>query len=365
MKALVEELYEARLIKALYCTSTFALGINMPARSVVFDGWKKFDGRGFNPLTTRQFMQKAGRAGRRGMDDAGHVVLRMDLAEYGEASPHIQRFLEGRYEPVRSSFNLGFNSIVNLIDQHTPEQVRALVERSFLAWHLSHRADERRARAEELGDQSTRRARAEAARLLTRANRDNNRCWSDFQQKVEFLQDIGYLDESCGFSAGAKVLRHLQIAELFVAELVLSGLLEDLDGPTLFGVACATTNELPRSSKRLWRPDGRDRPLVAKIKRIRFSGLVTHAEELSGAQYSWDADLIHLGRRWASGDPLSAIVEQVSSTTDLSGDLITGFRRAKDLLGQLRMVYSDMPDRRRLIRDVIRRVTRDEVEVVG
>jgi superfamily II RNA helicase len=365
LKALVEELYEQRLIKALYCTSTFALGINMPARCVVFDGWKKYDGRGFAALTTRQFMQKAGRAGRRGKDDVGHVVLRMDLEEYEEAAPHVQRFLQGKYEPVRSSFNLGFNSIINLIDQHRPEHIRALVERSFLAWHLSHRADERRARAEQLGDGGTKRARAEAARLRRGADRDQDQCWSEFQRKVNFLQDVGYLDTEWGFASGARVLRHLQIAEVFVTELVLSGLLEPLDGPTLFGVACAVTNELPRSSRRLWRPDPRDRGLLARLKQVRFSGIVVDAEEISGTQYSWDSDLLHLGRRWAAGDPLADLVAQITSRTDLSGDLITGFRRAKDLLGQLRMVYADDPSHAAAIKQLIRTVTRDEVEVVG
>ncbi len=365
LKALVEELYEAKLIKALYCTSTFALGINMPARCVVFDGYKMFDGRSFAPLSTRQFMQKAGRAGRRGMDETGHVVMRMDLEEYAEAAPHVRRFLEGRYEPVRSSFNLGFNSIVNLMVQHRPEYIRALVERSFLAWHLSHRADERRARAEELRDEGGRRARAEAARLRKGAARDADRCWNEFQRKVMFLQDIGYLDVDWELAAGASVLQHVQIAEILVTELVLSGLLEDLDGPTLFGVACAVTNELPRSAKRLWRPDGRDRGLLAKLKRIRYSNIVIDAEEITGVQYSWGPDLLHLGRCWAAGDALVDLVDQIESRTDLSGDLITGFRRAKDLLGQLRMVYANDPERAELIHATVRAVTRDEVEVVG
>jgi hypothetical protein len=89
------------------------------------------------------------------------------------------------------------------------------------------------------------------------------------------------------------------------------------------------------------------------------------AEEISGTQYSWDSDLLHLGRRWAAGDPLADLVAQITSRTDLSGDLITGFRRAKDLLGQLRMVYADDPSHAAAIKQLIRTVTRDEVEVVG
>jgi superfamily II RNA helicase len=71
LKAFVEELYEQRMIKVLYCTSTFALGINMPARTVCFQALRKYNGSTVLPLTVRQFMQKAGRAGRRGIDDVG------------------------------------------------------------------------------------------------------------------------------------------------------------------------------------------------------------------------------------------------------------------------------------------------------
>src|SRR5262249_38961226 len=102
LKALVEELYESHLIEILYCTSTFALGINMPARSVVFDGLFKYDGQGTRPLRIREFMQKAGRAGRRGLDHTGHVAIRTDVEEYEAIKPLVQRYLSGVSEPVRS-----------------------------------------------------------------------------------------------------------------------------------------------------------------------------------------------------------------------------------------------------------------------
>ncbi|MEC8276222.1 MAG: DEAD/DEAH box helicase, partial [Myxococcota bacterium] len=106
LKGLVEQLYEAKLIKVLYCTGTFALGINMPARAAVFDSLKRYDGYGLIPLPTREFMQMAGRAGRRGLDSEGTVVMRMDLGDFGEFDPQIKGYLEADYEPVHSRFSL-------------------------------------------------------------------------------------------------------------------------------------------------------------------------------------------------------------------------------------------------------------------
>ncbi len=366
LKALVEELYEEKLIKVLYCTSTFALGINMPARTVVFDGLKKFDGRAMTPLRTRQFMQKAGRAGRRGMDVEGHVIIRLDLSEFSEYKPLLARYARGETEPVRSSFSLSWNSVVNLLESHDAARIRMIVDKSFLNWHLARQAERHLARADDLSSpDSPRRSKKEAHRLRRRAARAEDRCWLEFQEKVAYLQGIGYLQEDPRqFNAGATVLRHLQISEMLVCELVLHGILEDLEPPQLFGVLCAVTNELPRKVQANFRPRGDDRALARQIKQIRHSDLILDAEEMTGLQYDFDPDLISLGRAWASGDSLQDILLMIYSETDVSGDLITGFRRAKDLAGQLRDVYRDIPERKEMLEALIRTVRRDEVEVV-
>jgi superfamily II RNA helicase len=365
LKALVEELYEERLIKVLYCTSTFALGINMPARTVVFDGLKKYDGRTMMPLRTRQFMQKAGRAGRRGMDIEGHVVIRMDFSEFAEYKPLLARYAKGQTEPVRSSFSLSWNSIVNLLESHNPERIRRIVDKSFLNWHLSKQAERHLARADDLSSDSTRRGKKEVHRLRRRAARAEDRCWLEFEEKVSYLQGIGYLGEDPSrFNAGANALKHIQISEMFVCELVLQGVLEDLEPAQLFGVLCSVTNELPRKVQTNFRSCGDDRAVARQIKQIRHSDLVLDAEEMTGIQYDFDPNLITIGRAWADGDSLQDILMMIHSETDVSGDLITGFRRAKDLAGQLRDVYRDLPDRKEMLEDLIRRVRRDEVEVV-
>ncbi len=92
-KEIVERLFTAGLIKLLFCTETFAIGINMPARSVIFDELEKFDGVDFNYLMTREYNQMAGRAGRRGMDEVGYVYSQ--IVPEATDPVHLERLLYG------------------------------------------------------------------------------------------------------------------------------------------------------------------------------------------------------------------------------------------------------------------------------
>lgn len=366
LKTLVETLYEQRLIRVLYCTSTFALGINMPARTVVFDGLFKYNGQTVAPLSTRQIMQKAGRAGRRGMDETGHVVIRMDPDNYGELKPLLERYEKGAYEPVKSGFNLSWNSVVNLLDRQTLEQIREITDKSFLSWHLRRQAERHLRRAEHLESEGADRSSAkQAKRLRQRAGRSDNRVWHEFELKVRYLQNIGYLDEDNGFNAGAKLLQHLQISEIMVTELLLNGYLEDLDLETLFGVMCGLTNDLPRGVRRNYKIGREDRGLIREIQDVRWSEPVVGAEELGGQPAVWCGDLIPIGRAWAQGKSLVEIELMLNSLTDYTGSLVAGFRRAKDLLTQVRDAVAQDKDRADTLSRLAKRVSRDEVMVIG
>jgi superfamily II RNA helicase len=370
LKTLVEELYEQRLIKVLFCTSTFALGINMPARSVVFHGLHKFDGESVKPLPTRGFMQKAGRAGRRGLDEHGHVVIRVDADDADEARPLLKRYRSGRYEPVRSRFSLSWNSIVALLERHDLDHIREVVDKSFLAWHRRHKAAEQVVTADELestdnGRKPSKRDLKEARRLRRRAEEAEDACWEEFLRKRDFLVEIGYLGPDHEFRAGARALRHLQIAELFVAELILDGVFHDLDNPTLFGLLCALTNDVPRAVTIDARLDRKDRELALRVNPIRMGAAVSGGERIARQPVTWSAELIPVGRAWADGWEFERVMTLVMSESDWSGALINGFRRAKDLLGQLRDVFEDDPTMNDRLRELHKAVARDEVQVVG
>jgi superfamily II RNA helicase len=111
-KEIVERLFTAGLIRLLFCTETFAIGINMPARSVIFDELEKFDGVDFNYLMTREYNQMAGRAGRRGMDETGYVYSQI-IPEATDPI-HLERLLKGSNERINSRFYASYSTILNL-----------------------------------------------------------------------------------------------------------------------------------------------------------------------------------------------------------------------------------------------------------
>ena len=315
LKALIEELYERKLIRVLYCTGTFALGINMPARTAVFDGMMRFNGKEMIPLPAREFMQMAGRAGRRGMDETGLVVLRCDIDDWPALRPQLQGYLRGNLEPVRSRFSLSFNSVVNLLERHEPERIRALVEKSFLAWNRAKKAeldaDHRDALRDRLSDQgweegrpppkSLKRELKRLRRIERRMQDGSNRTWNEFQDRVRFLRRWGYLTEDGGFGAGAMALRHIQISEVFVTEVFLEGVLDELEPEDLFGVLCGMCANLPRGASA---PAARGfRSLARRIDRIRMSEIVLQSEELTKQEVTWDGAMIPFGRWWAEGGP--------------------------------------------------------------
>jgi superfamily II RNA helicase len=115
-KEIVERLFTAGLIKLLFCTETFALGINMPASAVIFDELEKFDGVQFNYLMTREYNQMAGRAGRRGMDEEGYVYSQV-IPEATDPK-HIERLLYGSNERINSHFFASYSTILNLYSRY-------------------------------------------------------------------------------------------------------------------------------------------------------------------------------------------------------------------------------------------------------
>ncbi|XP_053677415.1 exosome RNA helicase MTR4 [Anopheles nili] len=127
LKETIEILFGEGLIKALFATETFAMGLNMPARTVLFTGPRKFDGKSFRWVTSGEYIQMSGRAGRRGLDDKGIVILMIDEA----VSPTVgKEIVQGKPDPINSAFHLTYNMVLNLlrVEEINPEY---MLERSF------------------------------------------------------------------------------------------------------------------------------------------------------------------------------------------------------------------------------------------
>lgn len=112
LKEVIEILFQEGLIKVLFATETFSIGLNMPAKTVVFTTTRKFDGREFRNLTSGEYIQMSGRAGRRGLDDRGVVIMMCD--EKLEPSAAIN-MVKGEADRLDSAFHLGYNMVLNLM----------------------------------------------------------------------------------------------------------------------------------------------------------------------------------------------------------------------------------------------------------
>lgn len=132
VKELIEELFGKGLIKVLYATETFAVGINMPAKTVCFESLRKFDGINFRILNSKEYFQMAGRAGRRGIDKQGFVISMINRRDF--EYDKIKRITTKDVEPLESQFRLSVNTVLNLKYRHTQDEIDKILMQSFFTF---------------------------------------------------------------------------------------------------------------------------------------------------------------------------------------------------------------------------------------
>ncbi|HQP12032.1 MAG TPA: DEAD/DEAH box helicase, partial [Candidatus Omnitrophota bacterium] len=163
----VETMMKKGRLRAIFATSTVSAGVNFPARTIVLMNSDLFNGHEFSPLSGTEFHQMTGRAGRRGQDNIGFMLIVpgrfMDLV-------HIRRNLFSGPEDIISQIRNDFSMILNLLLSQTPEDIRQIFERSFAAYQREHRSNK-----DETGQ--------EAGRL-----------WEDFCRHLDFLKEEGFVD---------------------------------------------------------------------------------------------------------------------------------------------------------------------------
>lgn len=147
-KDVVEDLFEMGLVKVVFATETLALGVNMPARSVVLDKLVKFNGEAHVDITPGEYTQLTGRAGRRGLDTVGHAVV---AHREGLDPQRVGGLASARTYPLKSSFAPTYNMAVNLLDKMGYAAARTVLEKSFAQYQsdrnmgaLAERAAEQR-----------------------------------------------------------------------------------------------------------------------------------------------------------------------------------------------------------------------------
>ena len=127
-KELIEELFQQALVKVVFATETLAAGINMPARTTVISALSKRTERGHRPLMGSEFLQMAGRAGRRGLDDQGYVVT---VQSRFEGVREAGELATSPADPLVSQFTPSYGMVLNLLQRYDLKKAKELVERSF------------------------------------------------------------------------------------------------------------------------------------------------------------------------------------------------------------------------------------------
>ncbi|MCL6589885.1 MAG: DEAD/DEAH box helicase [Firmicutes bacterium] len=205
VKEMVEVLFGMGLVKVMYATETFAVGINYPVRTVCFDSPSKFDGVTFRPMTNLEYFQMAGRAGRRGIDPRGFVYILADLrnlrpGEFPSANPE-------DIDELKSQFNLTYNSILNLNRNYDAAEINTILNQNF----ATYQARNDKKHFEQLLANDTRRLDDLSAGLCN--DRDDHRCpihYFKLRQKLKKKQRRQKFIKGRARNAIAKEIEELQ-----------------------------------------------------------------------------------------------------------------------------------------------------------
>ena len=269
----VEELFAAALVKVVFATETLALGINMPARTVVIDALSKFGGNGHQDLTPGEYTQLTGRAGRRGIDDVGYAaVVYSPFHTFDE----VASLASSRSRALRSSFRPNANMVVNLVHRYRREDAYRLVASSF--------------------------AQYQSETPLTR----------QLDSVVTLLTDRGYLEDWELTDAGRRLAGIYHDCDLLIAEAISEGLLDGLDAAALSAIVSLFTYEARRQRG----PGGLSTPRLAK----RAAAI----EELAAGLRS-DERRLGLPRTRTLDSGFASLAEQWCRGADL-GRLLSGSR---------------------------------------
>lgn len=320
-KVLVERLFQKGLIKVVFATETLAAGINMPARSTVLSSITKRTDDGHRTLTASEFLQMSGRAGRRGMDPVGHVVI---AANPRQTMSEAQMLATAPPDPLGSHFTPTYGMVLNLLQRHTLEECGFLVSRSFGQFLDDVRRAKRPAR---------RRQRPERRRASREEGEAPSGNWRRFLALKDVLEDFGYVEHNHPTPPGVTAASLRAEHELLVAEALLSGAMNALEPSEFAGVVTALVGEeLRRNAWVKLRPTGgaaRSLHHLVRLARQVRTVQWRHGLELETRIH---ADATGLTQLWASEKEW----EHVMEFTNLDeGDVVRIFRRTVDLLEQI------------------------------
>jgi ATP-dependent RNA helicase HelY len=314
-KLMLERLMTSGLLDAVFATTTVAAGVNFPARTVVFLNSDRFNGSQFVPMDATEFHQMTGRAGRRGMDNIGFALL---LPNKFMDVRLMTRLLHSRASDVVSQIRINFSMVLNLLLSHSPDQIKALLKRSFATYLMQTAAKKKK----------------DAAGHLS--------LWSDFLQHLNFLKETGYVTGSGGLTEEGKWASRLRVDQpLLIAEGFRLAILPENEPHLLAAIIAAFVNERESDTKM---PKKRvPKPLMDAYYRI-INGLRPFARQMLEQGFEVRPLLLRpvvAIYAWAMGEPW----EKVCGLAEMEGgDLVMLILRTADNLRHIRGLRQVFPE---------------------
>ena len=299
LKEVIERLFTSRLIKVIFTTETFALGINMPARAVVFDELRKYYGvgaNGFATLRSRDFYQMAGRAGRRGIDEEGFVIAKVN--PYDISPQRLDQMIYGSPEKVSSQFNSSYATILNLF-VHYKDNLYDIYPKSFHYFQVRPFLRKKAVQA--------------------------------MEAKVNLLKELGFI-EGESLTAKGKFAAQVYGYELILSQLFADNVLEHLNEKELGVLALACVYE---ARKKTEKPPLS--PLAERLEAItrRMMRAVHKVERAHGLNEFTKRYHFHLSpamEAWIDGKSFEVMMAVVDVD---EGELVRYFRMCIQILHEI------------------------------
>jgi superfamily II RNA helicase len=320
LKQIVEHLFGQGLIKLLYTTETFSVGINMPAKTVIFNSTEKYDGISLRMLNAKEYFQIAGRAGRRGIDKEGTVISLINR-KFTDLDK-LEKISTVDDEPIISQFSLSVNTVLNMLAQFNQEQQEKILKSNF--------------------DYYTRISQGKKAVHIM----------VSFKHKLKTLKKLGFItdqqiqtntssyidsQEQLTITEKGHFARHLYSNEVILTELFFSKIAKKLEDLDLLAILAAIVYE--------------PRPLdyfMIKGSANYYEKILKHCKgtllekELNKTNLK---RMINFVRAWSTG---ASFVNLLTYSNLAEGDVIRFFRRLIDTLVQLKRATNDEELRLRL-----------------
>ena len=443
-KLLVERLFQKGLIKVVFATETLAAGINMPARTTVISAISKRTDSGHRMLTANEFLQMSGRAGRRGMDKVGYVVV---MGTQFQSPDEVADLVRSSSNPLESQFSPGYSMVLNLLQNLELDQAKELILKSFGYFSsndrlkpiimqqlnceqtLSKLKNEKcphgltnedfiefnklkdkfivfrkltrtlQKQAKQRGDKNapevteylnkTREMREQLEKYqceicrgykkhmknLEIINRYEKRLkeitknvdkqkdiyWNKFLAHKDILERMGYIQNGVPTDAGVTCSMVRAENELFISEIVLRGILDELQPYELASVVCALVTEDLRTDVYPNQPISKNtRKALNRIKEVRKKIAILQRDYDINTEMYINSYYCPLMEQWVQETPWEDIAKQVDSS---EGDIVRIFKRVVDVLRQLTILPNLSEELKANAKIAIQAILKEPVDV--